>query len=68
MVPQDVTREKVQSLLARGAQLVDVLPRDEYDTQHLPGAISIPVRELTAEAVAGLRRDQPVVVYCWDFL
>lgn len=65
---EEIRREQVQALLARGAQVVDVLPRDEYDTQHLPGAVSIPLKELTAESVAGLRRDQPVVVYCFDFL
>jgi rhodanese-related sulfurtransferase len=68
LVPEDVTREQVQALVEHGAQVVDVLPRDEYDTQHLPGAVSIPLKELTAESVARLRRDQPVVVYCFDFL
>ena len=67
-MPKESTREQVQELLAQGAQVVDVLPRDEYDTQHLPGALSIPIRALTAETVSGLSRDQPVVVYCWDYL
>lgn len=67
-MPKEATREQVQELLAHGAQLVDVLPRDEYDTQHLPGALSIPIREMTAGTVSGLRRDQRVVVYCWDYL
>lgn len=31
---REITREQVQALLARGAQVVDVLPRDEYDIQH----------------------------------
>ena len=67
-MPKEATREQVQEVLAQGAQVVDVLPRDEYDTQHLPGALSIPIREMTAGTVSGLRRDQPVVVYCWDYL
>jgi rhodanese-related sulfurtransferase len=50
------------------AQVVDVLPRTEYDESHLPGAVSIPLRELTAETVADLTRDKPVVVYCHDGL
>ncbi|HEV1996507.1 MAG TPA: rhodanese-like domain-containing protein [Candidatus Dormibacteraeota bacterium] len=67
-MPKEATREQVQELLARGAQLVDVLPGEEYETQHLPGALSLPIREMTSETVSGLRRDQPIVVYCWDYL
>jgi rhodanese-related sulfurtransferase len=29
-----------------GAQLVDVLPREEYEDEHLPRAINIPLKEL----------------------
>jgi rhodanese-related sulfurtransferase len=57
---------RVQELLAAGAQLVEVLPRQEYEEQHIAGAISIPLKELDADAVAGLDRGRPVVVYCWD--
>lgn len=50
------------------AQIVDVLPRREYEESHLPRAVSIPLRELTAESVSGLSHDRPVVVYCHDGL
>jgi rhodanese-related sulfurtransferase len=50
------------------AQVVDVLSRREYDESHLQGAVSIPLRELTAETVSGLSRDRPLVVYCHDGL
>ena len=58
----------LRRLLEDGAQLVEVLPREEYDEQHLPGAVSIPLKELTADSAAGLDRSRPVVVYCWDGL
>lgn len=58
--------EEVQALLAEGAQLVEVLPADEYEEQHLPGAISIPLKALNADTTAGLERGRPVIVYCWD--
>lgn len=45
------------------AQIVDVLPDWEYAESHIPGAISIPLKRLTAETVSVLRRDKPVVVY-----
>ena len=65
-MPKDVTRDELQELLRRGAQLVDVLPAEEYADSHLPGAISIPLKELDATTTAGLGKDAPVVVYCHD--
>lgn len=62
-------RKQVQWLLeTEEAQIVDVLPRSEYDESHIPGAFKIPLKRLTADAVAGLSRDKPVVVYCHDGL
>jgi rhodanese-related sulfurtransferase len=59
----------LRDLLDRGAQLVEVLPREEYEELHLPGALSLPLKELDAErAGALLDRSRPVVVYCWDGL
>jgi rhodanese-related sulfurtransferase len=56
-------------LLDRGAQLLEVLPREEYDELHLPGALHLPLKELDAErAGALLDRSRTVVVYCWDGL
>lgn len=61
--------KQLQRLLdTEEAQIVDVLPRTEYDESHIPGAVSIPLKQLTAHAVAGLSRDRPVVVYCHDGL
>jgi rhodanese-related sulfurtransferase len=59
--------DDARRLLAEGAQFVDVLGRKEYDAEHLPGAISIPLRRLDAEAPERLDRSQPVVVYCFDY-
>lgn len=65
-MPREIDREELQSLVARGAQLVEVLPADEYAEDHLPGAISLPLRRLEAEALTVLDRERPVIVYCWD--
>jgi rhodanese-related sulfurtransferase len=59
---------QLQQLLDGGAQLVEVLPAAEYSDEHLPGAISMPLKELDATAAAQLDRTRPVVVYCWDSL
>jgi phage shock protein E len=66
MAVRAVDREELQRLLQRGAQLVEVLPRNEYEDEHLPGAINVPLRELDDRAEDLLRRDRPIVVYCWD--
>ena len=64
-----IDRHELQDLVAIGAQLVEVLPHDEYEDEHLPGAISLPLRELTAvTAAARLDTASPVIVYCWDSL
>lgn len=67
-MPDAVDREAVQRLVAGGAQLVEVLPRAEYDEEHLPGAVSLPLKGLDAESASVLDRARPVVVYCWDGL
>ena len=67
-MPETIFRDGVRELLEERAQLVDVLPREEYEESHLPGAISIPLKELDRETTSGLRRDAPVIVYCHDYL
>jgi rhodanese-related sulfurtransferase len=67
-LPTGIDLQELERLLADGAQLVEALPKEEYDDGHLPGAISLPLKELTAERAEGLDRDRPVVLYCWDSL
>jgi rhodanese-related sulfurtransferase len=66
-MPAEIHRDEVQRLVADGAVLVDVLPSEEYESEHLAGAVSIPLKELDGERVAGLDREQPIIVYCWDY-
>jgi hypothetical protein len=60
--------ERLQELLAQGAQLLEVLPEEEYREEHLPEAINIPLKELDAESAGRLDQGKPVIVYCWDAL
>jgi rhodanese-related sulfurtransferase len=55
-------------MIAGGTQLVEVLPAEEYEAEHLPGAINIPLPQLDRQTTAPLQRDQPVIVYCYDVL
>jgi phage shock protein E len=67
-MPARVQLADVKRLMDEGAQVVEVLPKDEYDEEHLPGAASIPLKELDAQTTATLDKRAAVVVYCWDSL
>jgi rhodanese-related sulfurtransferase len=65
-VPTSIGREEVRRLVAGGAQLVEVLPAEEYEDEHLPGAINIQLRRIDTQALDRLDPARPVVVYCFD--
>jgi rhodanese-related sulfurtransferase len=67
-MPTVIERDELQALTGQGAQLVEVLPAEEYDWAHLPGAVNLPLKSLTAETTAQLDKSRPVIVYCWDGL
>ena len=67
MIPTPIDRDEVRRLVAAGAQLVEVLPAAEFEEEHLPGAINIPLKELDRETTRQLERKQPVIVYCHDY-
>jgi rhodanese-related sulfurtransferase len=68
-MPTRIDNERLRSLLDQGgAQLVEVLPAEEYDEEHLAGAISLPLKQLDASTAEVLDRSRPVVVYCWDYI
>jgi rhodanese-related sulfurtransferase len=62
-MPTEIDRKQVQKLVEGGAQLVEVLPPEEYEEDHLPGAMSIPLSRIETEAAAKLDPSRPVVVY-----
>jgi rhodanese-related sulfurtransferase/CBS domain-containing protein len=63
-----VDYQELRRLVDQGAQLVEVLPAEEYAEEHLPGAINIPLKQLDADSTAQLDKTKPVIVYCWDYL
>jgi rhodanese-related sulfurtransferase len=66
-MPGTVDRDELQRLVREeDAQLVEVLPKEEYEEEHLPGAINIALRDLDRDARHRLDASRPVVVYCWD--
>ncbi len=65
-MPTSISRDEVRRLLGEGAYLVEVLPRNEYEEDHLPGALNIPLAQIDAQAPKLLQGDRPIIVYCWD--
>jgi rhodanese-related sulfurtransferase len=66
-MPTPIDRDEVQRLLDHDAQLVEVLPEADFEDEHLPGAINIPLKSLDAETTRRLDRERPVIVYCNDY-
>ena len=61
--------QEFKRLREGGAQIVEVLPQEDYDWAHIPGAINLPLKELDAtSAAAKLDRERQLVVYCHDYL
>jgi rhodanese-related sulfurtransferase len=65
-MPNVVDRWQVQALVRDGAQLVEVLPHQEFEEEHLPEAINLPLRRIEKQALGVLDPTRPVVVYCFD--
>ena len=67
-MPTPIDRDELQRLRREErAQLVEVLPADEFEDEHLPGAINIPLKTLDAHTTWQLDPQRPVIVYCYDY-
>lgn len=61
----DIDMEKLNNLTDRGAILIDVRSKQEYDEGHLENAISIPEYEIKFKAKEILKnKEQNIIVYC----
>jgi rhodanese-related sulfurtransferase len=67
-MPQSIGHIEVRRLVSEEhAQLVEVLPAQEFSEEHIAGAINIPLKELDERAPRELERERPVIVYCNDY-
>jgi rhodanese-related sulfurtransferase len=46
--------------------LIDARGSQDFEECHIPGAINLPYRKITAESVAHLAKEKPLVIYCWS--
>jgi rhodanese-related sulfurtransferase len=66
-MPHEVhARHEIEALIEQGVQVVEVLGPEEFEEDHLPGAINIPLRRIEMQARERLDPTRPVLVYCWD--
>ena len=65
---REVEHREVIAMLSAGAQIVDVLPAQEYNGAHIKGAVHIPLSRILADAPTLLVRSRRTVVYCRDSL
>ncbi|HEY3992848.1 MAG TPA: rhodanese-like domain-containing protein [Ktedonobacteraceae bacterium] len=49
-----------------GFVLLDARGAQDFEECHIPGAINLPYRQITAASTAHLSQEQPIVVYCWS--
>ncbi|HUF25564.1 MAG TPA: metalloregulator ArsR/SmtB family transcription factor [Gemmatimonadaceae bacterium] len=61
---QPVTLAELRRKLRDGdATVIDVRPRDEYESGHIPGALSVPVAEL-GRRLRELPKSSDIIAYC----
>lgn len=50
----------------RSFVIVDARSAQDFEECHIPGAINLPYRRITAESTAHLPHDQVLAIYCWS--
>jgi rhodanese-related sulfurtransferase len=67
--PRPISREEIRRRLSdQGLTIVNVLPREAWRNQRIPGSISLPLDEIPDKATDVLgARDREIAVYCGSF-
>jgi len=66
VMPTGIGHEELRALTGQGAQLVEMLPAEDFRWALLPGAVNLPLKELDVRT-GKLNLSQPVIVYCHDW-
>lgn len=64
---QFISREDLKTLIASGKKhtIVEALPKQYYEAEHLPGAINIPHDAVPATIASFIpNKSEPIIVYC----
>ncbi|HEU5374810.1 MAG TPA: rhodanese-like domain-containing protein [Ktedonobacteraceae bacterium] len=49
-----------------GFVLIDARAAQDFEECHIPGAVNLPYRKITAESTAQFSKELPLVTYCWS--
>jgi rhodanese-related sulfurtransferase len=60
---REISRDDARARLEQGAQLVDVRAGHEWEAGRIPGAVHIPLAELSTRTDE-LDKERPVILYC----
>ena len=63
MSPLSITPEAARQMMASGGLLVDIRDADEYARQSIPGALSVPLAQLTPDRLAA-QAASTVIFHC----
>ena len=67
MESEEITLEELKEKIAKKeAQLVDVMPAEFFNAQHIKGAVNIPLIELR-QHLKELDKEKEIVLYCKDY-
>lgn len=58
-----ITSTDYKEIMQRGATIVDVRTRAEYQSGHIKGAVNIPLNNLSNH-YSSLKKDKPVITCC----
>lgn len=63
-----ISTEELESLKNSGKlfKLVDVLPTDHFQEEHIEGAVNLPLKDIASEAMNRFGKEEEIIVYCKD--
>ncbi len=62
---KEISAPEVKSMLEAGQVVViHVLSKTEYEMQHIPGSMNIPIIDMKATNALPLNKNTPLVFYC----
>lgn len=64
MTPESVSALDAKKLIEQGAVLIDIRDRAEYLREHIPGARSVPLTDITTGKTVEGAEGQPVIFHC----
>jgi rhodanese-related sulfurtransferase len=64
---KNIQKEELKKRLENNSTtLIEVLNPEEYEKEHIRGAINIPLSEIATEANKSFKKDQELILYCSD--